>query len=176
MDKDVSKGHIETGKHYGDIDLLVISHEDRIIYPIECKNIQGGRNVHKMKVEMVDYLGRDGNDKKVKMRKHVERNRWLNANKAFLARLVPNTEGYTIKSFILTADNIPHLKKDDLPLPVKSFAIFEKEWTILFVRLIMSRFHHILVKGAGMLNAHKNQLKNYFMIPEMFVLLLIATS
>lgn len=127
MDKGVSKMHIETEKHYGDIDLLVIDHSNRIIYPIECKNIQGGRNVHEMKVEMDDYLGRDGKDKKAKMRKHVERNEWLNANKASLKYLVPDAESYTIKSFILTADEIPltYFKKE-LPMPVKSFSFLRK--------------------------------------------------
>jgi hypothetical protein len=81
-----------------------------------------------MKVEMDDYLGRDGMDKKAKMRKHVERNDWLNANKAALKDLVSDAENYTIKSFILTADEIPlgYLKKDDLPLPIKSFAFLRK--------------------------------------------------
>lgn len=128
IDKDAPKGHIQADKHYGDIDLFVIDHEHRIIYAIECKNIHGGRNVHEMKVEMDDYLGRDGKDKKAKMRKHVERDDWLNANKAALKDLVPDAENYTIKSFILTADEIPlsYLKKDDLPLPVKSFAFLRK--------------------------------------------------
>lgn len=128
IDKNAPKGHIQADKHYGDIDLFVISHEHRIIYPIECKNIHGGRNVHEMKVEMDDYLGRDGKDKKAKMRKHVERNDWLNANKAALKGLVSDAENYTIKSFILTADEIPlgYLKKEDLPLPLKSFAFLRK--------------------------------------------------
>lgn len=124
IDKDAPKGHLQADKHYGDIDLLVIDHEHQIIYPIECKNIHGGRNVHEMKVEMDDYLGRDGKDKKAKMRKHVERNDWLNANKPALKDLVPDAENYTIKSFVLTADEIPlgYLRKDDLSLPVKSFS------------------------------------------------------
>jgi hypothetical protein len=128
IDKDAPRGHIQADKHYGDIDLLVIDHELHIIYSIECKNIHGGRNVHEMKVEMDDYLGRDGKDKKAKMRKHVERNKWLNANKAALKDLVPDAENYTIKSFILTADEIPlaYLKRDDLPLPVKSFTFLRK--------------------------------------------------
>ena len=128
MDKNAPKGHIQTDKHYGDIDLLVIDHEHQIIYPIECKNIHGGRNVHEMKIEMDDYLGRNGKDKKAKMRKHFERNKWLQANKQTLKGLVPDVEKYSIKSFILTADEIPltYLKKDNLPLPLKSFAFLRK--------------------------------------------------
>jgi hypothetical protein len=66
--------------------------------------------------------------RKRKCGKHVERDDWLNANKAALKDLVPDAENYTIKSFILTADEIPlsYLKKDDLPLPVKSFAFLRK--------------------------------------------------
>ena len=128
MDKNAPKGHIQADKHYGDIDLLVIDHEHQIIYPIECKNIHGGRNVHEMKIEMDDYLGRNGNDKKAKMRKHFERNKWLQANKQALKGLVPDVEKYSIKSFILTADEIAltYLKKDNLLLPLKSFAFLRK--------------------------------------------------
>lgn len=124
MEKDAPTSHIKTDKPYGDIDLLILDHERRIIYPVECKNIHGGRNVHEMKVEIDDYLGRDGKDKNAKMRKHAERNEWLNANKAALNGLIPSAENYTIKSFILTADEIPlaYLKKGDIPLPVKSFS------------------------------------------------------
>lgn len=128
MDKGVGKGHVLADKHYGDIDLLVIDHARRIIYPIECKNIQGGRNIHEMKVEMDDYLGRDGNDKKAKMRKHNDRHEWLVANKDSLANIVPDAKNYEVKSFVITADEIPlsYLRKNDLPLPIKSFAYLRK--------------------------------------------------
>ncbi len=112
----------------GDIDLLVIDHGQCIIYPIECKNISGGRNIHEMKVEMDDYLGRDGKDKGAKVRKHLDRHEWLSANREFFQQFVADLEGYTISSLILTADEIPlaYLKKDDLPLPVKSFVFLRK--------------------------------------------------
>ncbi|WP_051312722.1 SEC-C domain-containing protein [Sporocytophaga myxococcoides] len=128
MENLVPHGYKESDKPEGDIDLLVIDHIKYIIYPIECKNIQGGRNVHEMKVEIDDYIGRNGNDKKAKIKKHLIRHQWLNTNKNSLASLVPNAEEYEIKSFILTADEIPlgYLKKDTLPLPLKSFAFLRK--------------------------------------------------
>jgi len=128
MDSNVSKGHIRADKHYGDIDLLVIDHNDKIIYPIECKNIQGGRNVHEMKVEMDDYLGRNGKDKKAKILKHLRRHQRLDSNKDGLNDLVPGADGYAVKSFILTADEIAlgYLRKGDLPLPIKSFSFLRK--------------------------------------------------
>jgi hypothetical protein len=128
MDSNVSAGHIKTDKQYGDIDLLVIDHANRVIYPIECKNITGGRNVHEMKVEMDDYLGRDGNDKKAKIKKHAERHKWLTENKASLSQFVSEIKNYSITSLILTADEIPlaYLKRNSLPLPVKSFVFLRK--------------------------------------------------
>lgn len=128
MDRNVSRGHIRADKHYGDIDLLIIDHNDKIIYPIECKNIQGGRNVHEMKVEMDDYLGRNGKDKKAKILKHLRRHQWLDSNKDGLNDLVPGADGYAVKSFILTADEIAlgYLRQGDLPLPVKSFSFLRK--------------------------------------------------
>jgi len=128
MEPNAPKGHLKTDRSYGDIDLMVVDHSLKIIYPIECKNITGGRNVHEMKVEMDDYLGRNGKDKKAKVRKHVDRDRWLNENKAALGQYVENIEEYTISSFILTAEEIPlaYLKKDSLPMPVKSFVFLRK--------------------------------------------------
>ncbi|MNY19242.1 hypothetical protein D3C86_1526650 [compost metagenome] len=129
MDKDVTDLHLKTDKSYGDIDLLVIDHARKVVYSIECKNITGGRNVHEMKVEMDDYLGRDGNDKKAKMRKHNDRHKWLLQNKSSLVKFVPDIENYDIKSLILTADEIPlsYISKNSLPLPIKSFVFLRKK-------------------------------------------------
>lgn len=134
MDRQVPAGHLQTDEHYGDIDLLVVDHSKHIIYPIECKNISGGRNVHEMKVEMDDYLGRDGKDKKAKMLKHVKRHRWLNENKTALSQFVTDIDQYSIRSLILTADEIPlaYIRKDDLPLPVKSFVFLRKNGIAYF--------------------------------------------
>ena len=131
MDVNTSKAHIKTEIPLGDIDLMAIDHTNKIVYCIECKNISGGRNVHEMKVEMDEYLGRDGKTAKAKIYLHANRNLWLQKNKSSLSQFVPLIEEYTIKSLILTADEIPlvYLKKDSLPLPVKSFTFLRKKGT-----------------------------------------------
>ena len=128
MDTKVGKGHFKTDKQYGDIDLLVIDHTNKTIYSIECKNITGGRNIHEMKVELDDYLGRDGKDKKAKIRKHVARHNWLDTNKSVMNELIPDAENYNVKSFILTADEIPlaYIKGSELPIPIRSFPFLRK--------------------------------------------------
>jgi len=122
-------GHLDADKDYGDIDVLAMDHHNKIVYPIECKNSVGARNIHEMKSEMDMYLGREGNDKKAKIKKHVERNNWLQNNKPVLAKFGIDPIVYKIISFILTADEIPlpYLKQEELPLPIRSFVFLRKD-------------------------------------------------
>lgn len=59
-------GHLDADNDYGDIDVLVIDHTNKKVYPVECKNSIGARNIHEMKSEMDMYLGREGNEKNAK--------------------------------------------------------------------------------------------------------------
>jgi hypothetical protein len=123
-------GHFEADKNYGDIDVLAIDHLNKIVYPIECKNSVGARNVHEMKSEMDMYLGREGNEKNAKINKHIERDRWLTLNKQQLTKFgIQSPDGYKIKSFILTADEIPlpYLKNEALPMAMKSFVFLRRD-------------------------------------------------
>ncbi len=123
-------GHFEVEDNKGDIDVLAIDHKKKIIYPIECKNMIGARNIHEMKSEMDKYLGREGQEKKAKINKHVERDKWLQANKKGFNKFgIENPDEYQIKSFIMTADEIPlpYLKSEVLPLPIKSFVFLRKD-------------------------------------------------
>jgi len=123
-------GHFEVEDNKGDIDVLAIDHKNKIIYPIECKNMIGARNIHEMKSEMDKYLGREGQEKKAKINKHVERDKWLQANKKGFNQFgIENPDEYQIKSFIMTADEIPlaYLKREVLPLPIKSFVFLRKD-------------------------------------------------
>ena len=93
-------GHLKADRNYGDIDLLVIDQPSKRIYPIECKNIIGGRNVYEMWSEINEYLGEGGNDSEAKIIKHYNRDQWLQHNKHALATYVPNPDTYTHYSII----------------------------------------------------------------------------
>ena len=126
-------GHLGADKDYGDIDVLVIDHSKKIVYSVECKNSIGARNVHEMKSEMDMYLGREGNEKKAKALKHVERDKWLKMNKDSLKKFgVDNPDQYEIKSFILTADEIPFalFKERSASTSDEIFCFFEKRWPL----------------------------------------------
>jgi hypothetical protein len=125
---DISKkGQLKADRDYGDIDVLVIDHKKKIIYSIECKNITGGKTIYEMWSEICAYLGEEDSDD-AKIIKHLNRHKWLNNNKESLAIFVSNYTEYEIKSFVLTADEIPlaFIKKHQLPLPVKSFVFLRK--------------------------------------------------
>lgn len=121
-------GHLKAERSYGDIDLMVIDHENNIIYAIECKNITGGKTIYEMWSEISAYLGKEAGDDDAKIIKHKNRNEWLQKNKEALKKFVPDPSSYTITSFVLCADEIPltYLKMHELPLPVKSFVFLRK--------------------------------------------------
>lgn len=116
-------GPINAEKNYGDIDVLAMDHGNHIIYSIECKNSVGARNIHEMKVEMDLYLGREGQEKKAKIKKHIERDQWMKAHPDALNKLVKDPATYKIVSLILTSEEIPlgYLAKEKMPLPILSF-------------------------------------------------------
>lgn len=58
------KGHFNADKDYGDCDILAYDPTINRVYNIECKRTVAARNIHQMKKEMDDYLGRAGQKKK----------------------------------------------------------------------------------------------------------------
>lgn len=115
------KGHFNADKDYGDCDILAYDPTINRVYNIECKRTVAARNIHQMKKEMDDYLGRAGQKKKVA--KHVERNNWLQANLDQVKTLVGATEPPKVKSIILTSELIPtrYLRAGEIPLPIISY-------------------------------------------------------
>lgn len=112
---------LDASENLGDIDVLLFDQENRMIYPIECKNTVDSRAIHEMKTEIDKYLGRDG--KPGMIQKHVDRHKWLKGNQPALAAYIQNPDLYTVKSLILTSEEIPlaYIKKEELPIPLTSF-------------------------------------------------------
>ena len=53
-------GPLKADKNYGDIDILVYDKKAKIILSLECKDTDKAKNIHEMKKEMDNYLGREG--------------------------------------------------------------------------------------------------------------------
>lgn len=116
-----TKGHLLADKNYGDIDVLVHNTKTNTVYSIECKDTNKAKNIHEMKKEMDNYLGRAG--QKGMIQKHVERHDWLSANKDKLCMFLKIDKEPRVASFMLTSEVIPmtYIKAEALPLLTLSF-------------------------------------------------------
>lgn len=127
-------GHITAEKNYGDVDVMAVDHKEKIVYSLECKNIVGARNIHEMKVELDLYLGREGQEAKAKINKHLGRDTYLKEHpelvKAFLKL---KEDGYKVVSIVVASDEMPmtYIAKERLPLPVLSFSQLKEKGKIV---------------------------------------------
>jgi hypothetical protein len=82
-----------------------------------------------MKVELDLYLGREGNDKKAKIKKHVKRDAWLKAHPEAIGKFVKDHSKYKIVSLIVTSEemSLTHLAGDRVALPLISFTTLRKD-------------------------------------------------
>lgn len=116
-----TNGHLIADKNYGDIDILVHNTKINTVYSLECKDTNKAKNIHEMKKEMDNYLGREG--QKGMIQKHVKRHNWLNSNKDKLCAFLEIDKEPKIASFMLTSEVIPttYIKAEVMPLPIISF-------------------------------------------------------
>lgn len=114
-------GHLVADKNYGDIDIMAINDQLKVIYAIECKNTASARVVHEIKTELDSYIGQDG--KGGHILKHLNRHNWLNQNMEQMVKFVENPEEYQLVSFVLSSNLIPvvYLAKNKAVLPIISF-------------------------------------------------------
>ncbi|CEN35332.1 YecA family protein [Capnocytophaga cynodegmi] len=122
-----TNGHLVADKNYGDIDVLVHNTKTNTVYSLECKDTNKAKNIHEMKKEMDNYLGREG--QKGMIQKHVERHDWLDSNKEKLCAFLKIDKEPKVTSFMLTSELIPvtYLKAEALPLPIVSFQNLKKQ-------------------------------------------------
>lgn len=125
-------GHLGADKNYGDIDVLVYNKKTNTVYSLECKDTNKAKNIHEMKKEMDNYLGREG--QKGMIQKHVERHNWLIANKDKLSTFLKIINEPKVVSFMLTSEVIPmlYIKAEALSLPIISFPDLKNEGIKLF--------------------------------------------
>ncbi|WP_205748862.1 YecA family protein [Emticicia sp. CRIBPO] len=120
-------GHFNADKDYGDCDIMAYDTISNQVYNIECKRTEQARNIHQMKNEMDDYIGRPGQKKKIA--KHEERDNWLKANINQVKDFVNAQEQPTVTSLIITSELIPtrYLRSEEIALPILSFRELKKK-------------------------------------------------
>jgi len=117
----------------GDIDILAIDRINKRIFSIECKNVNYGRNSREIANEIERLMGgKEVSDSWIK--KHFKRSEWLRNNIGILSSVYNlQSESFKVRSFFLTAEELPATYVRDMPLPFVSFT-------------------HLRRKGIGILN------------------------
>lgn len=120
-------GHLKADKKYGDVDILVYDTKTNIVWSLECKCTNKAKNIHEMKKEMDNYLGREGGKGMIK--KHIERHNWLNSNKNKVCAFLKINEQIDVISYMLTSEVIPtsYIKAEELLMPIIAFPDLKRE-------------------------------------------------
>lgn len=101
------KGFFNADENYGDIDILGINHSKKIIYSIECKNTVQSKLPCEYNTEIMKYFGKDGNEEKGLIKKHIKRDKWMSSNKKLVHSKLNLTKKYSIESIIITSNFLP---------------------------------------------------------------------
>ncbi|MBW4888903.1 SEC-C domain-containing protein [Mucilaginibacter sp. HMF5004] len=118
------KGFFVADSDKGDIDVLCIDHDKKIIYAIECKNTTQAKIAYDIYSEMNNYIGKDG--KEGMIIKHIKRDQWLKSNIEQVRQKLNIGDPYQIRSFVLTNHIMPTKYVKDLKIPAFSFSDLER--------------------------------------------------
>lgn len=113
------RGFFKTTEDKGDIDILAIDHERKIIYSIECKNTHQSKVAYEFRLEIDNYLGKDG--KPGMIEKHIKRDVWLRGNHKYVVEKLGLDPNYRIVSLVVTRHILPTTTSQLPPIPIVSF-------------------------------------------------------
>lgn len=111
----------------GDIDVLCVDCLNKIVYSIECKHINSGRNPREMASELERFI-EEKRDADSWVKRHVKRDTWLKKNVKQLSGLLKlDVKDFKVRSFFLTSEEIPTPYLRDMWLPFVSFSRLKRE-------------------------------------------------
>ncbi|KPM49224.1 YecA family protein [Jiulongibacter sediminis] len=99
----------------GDIDVLVIDNQNKVILSLECKSIAESRNIMEMVGEYNKFY--DGDHY---IEKHLKRDTWIKENlKTIGDNYKVDLEGYSVQSIMITSEQMftPILKGNQIEIP-----------------------------------------------------------
>lgn len=113
------RGFFKAEENKGDIDILAIDEERKIVYSIECKNTHQSKVAYEFRLEIDNYLGKDG--KPGMIEKHVKRDTWLRENLRYVLEKLGIKDHYRIVSLVVTRHILPATSPNLLNIPILSF-------------------------------------------------------
>jgi hypothetical protein len=115
---------------FGDVDVLLIDHKAHVIFCLECKDMDAGRNPVEISSE-IDRLIK-GDPKKPsepsRVEMHRKRMEWLEQNGAYAAKElgVPSGE-WKLVPVVVTSEEIPSAFLGNSPIPIRALSRFERD-------------------------------------------------
>ena len=113
------KGFFVADTDKGDIDILAIDRERKIIYSIECKNTSQSKVAYEFHLEIIEYLGQPG--KVGLIQKHVKRDLWLHENREHVLQKLKVGADYGILSLVISNHVLPTAFLRTIPIATISF-------------------------------------------------------
>ena len=99
------RGYFKASTDLGDIDILAIDDDKRIIYSIECKNTHQSKVAYEYRMELDNYLGVPS--KQGLISKHINRDNWLQENKDTILYKLGLLKEYRIYSLVISKHVLP---------------------------------------------------------------------
>lgn len=103
---------------YGDIDILLLDNDEKRLFSIECKDIEGARNPREIFHEIEKFF-----DNKEWIKKHHRRDVWIKNNLDKLgAKIGHDLKDYKVFSFFIVSQELPIIYLKETPIDIIPFS------------------------------------------------------
>lgn len=103
---------------YGDIDILLVDEDNKRLFSIECKNIEGARNPREIFREIEKFF-----DNKHWIEKHQRRDKWIKNNLDKLGdKIAHDLKDYKVFSIFIVSQELPIIYLKKTPIDILPFS------------------------------------------------------
>lgn len=103
---------------YGDIDILLLDNNEKHLFSIECKDIEGARNPREIFHEIEKFF-----DNKEWIKKHQKRDSWIKNNLDKLGdKIDHDLKGYKVFSLFIVSQELPIIYLKETPIDILPFS------------------------------------------------------
>ncbi len=108
---------------YGDIDILLLDANEKHLFSIECKDIEGARNPREIFHEIEKFF-----DNKEWIKKHQRRETWIKNNLDKLGDKIDyDLKGYKVFSLFIVSQELPIIYLKETPIDILPFSQINNE-------------------------------------------------
>lgn len=114
---------VKANPKYGDIDILLLDNNEKHLFSIECKDIEGARNPREIFHEIEKFF-----DNKEWIKKHQRRDIWIKNNLDKLGNKIGyDLTDYKVFSFFIVSQELPIIYLKETPIDILPFSQINNE-------------------------------------------------